>query len=79
MHIRPKTYLQVISQLRGLRVLLSRRNASADRRASPLLVYVAVVLALLLAILQIDLHTAELQSLGLLGKHMAIDPIFFSP
>jgi len=39
-----------------------------------LLIYIAVVLALLLAMLEIDLHGTELQSLGLLSDPYGVSP-----
>jgi hypothetical protein len=77
MHIGSRTYLQVRSHLRSLGVRLSSRHAPQE--ASPVLVLVAVSLALLLAILEIDLHQSELQVLGLLGNSFGIDPAFMSP
>ncbi|GLR83631.1 hypothetical protein GCM10007857_03410 [Bradyrhizobium iriomotense] len=67
MYIRPKAYLQVLSRLRRLHIWLSLRPILTNQEASPLLIFVVVVLALLLAILEIDQHGAALQSLGLLG------------
>jgi len=37
------------------------------------------VLAMLLAILEVDLHSTDLQSLGLMGDAFSIDPVFKSP
>jgi hypothetical protein len=79
MQIRSKTYLQVVSRLRVLRVLLSPGQDPAAREVSPLLTYVAVVLALLLAMLEVDSHSIELQSLGLTGGAFPADPLFKSP
>jgi hypothetical protein len=79
MQIRSKTYLQVVSRLRALRVLLSRGEDPTAREASPLLTYIAVVLALLLAILEVDSHSIELQSLGLTGDSFPVGPVFKSP
>ena len=45
----------------------------------PLLVFAAVVLFTLFAIAEADLHTAQLQALGLLGHGAGLDPIFMSP
>ena len=46
----------------------------------PLLVFSAVVLLALFAIVQIDLHSAQLQAIGLLGQAATgIDPVFLSP
>jgi hypothetical protein len=44
-----------------------------------LLIYASVVLLLFLAIVEIDLHGAQLQVLGLLGHAAGIDPIFMGP
>jgi hypothetical protein len=64
--------------LSALRALLapfwsfSRERAAAqrdapDRSASPLLMYVAAALFVVLSILMIDLHRDELRALGLVG------------
>lgn len=45
----------------------------------PLLVLSAVVLLALFAIVQIDLHSAQLQAIGLLGRGTGIDPVFLGP
>ncbi len=47
--------------------------------AHPLLVVSAMVLLTLLAIVEIDLHSAQLQAIGLLGHGTGIDPVFMSP
>jgi hypothetical protein len=44
-----------------------------------LLIFVAVVLAVVLAMLEADLHTAELQSLGLTGIAFPTDPALKGP
>lgn len=75
MQMRSKAYLLMISRLRNIRALLS----SADDPATPLLIFVAVVLALLLAMLEVDQHNAELQALGLLGDPTGIKPDFMGP
>ncbi|UPJ69283.1 hypothetical protein IVB23_06615 [Bradyrhizobium sp. 191] len=51
----------------------------AAREASRFLLLVAVVLALLLAILEVDSNSAGLQSLGLMGSAFSADPVFKSP
>ena len=79
MQVRSKTYLQVVSRLRALRVLLSPGEDPAAREVSPLLSYIAVVLALLLAVLEVDRHSIELQSFGLTGGAFPVDPLFKSP
>jgi hypothetical protein len=45
----------------------------------PLLVVSVVVLLTLFAIVQIDLHSAQLQAIGLLSHGSGIDPVFLSP
>jgi hypothetical protein len=54
------------------------RRGAANRSASPLLIYVAAALFLVLSILMIDLHHDELQALGLVGAER-INPAFMSP
>ncbi|WP_407158177.1 hypothetical protein [Bradyrhizobium sp. STM 3557] len=71
-------YLQVISTLRTLRVLLSHDH-DPTAKASPVLLYISIALTLLLAMIEVDLHSAELQSLGLRGGPFLLDPIFMSP
>ncbi|MGY3037072.1 hypothetical protein ACVIIV_006242 [Bradyrhizobium sp. USDA 4354] len=70
--------LRMIARLRVLRATDGLQDTGA-REASPVLVLVAVVLALLLAILEVDLNSAELQSLGLMGNAFSADPVFKSP
>jgi hypothetical protein len=78
MQIRSKAYLQIISLWRSFRDLIPP-NDHASARASPCLIYAAVVLALLLAMLEADLHSDELRSLGLVRDSHAIESIFLSP
>ena|SRR5438067_11756884 len=70
--------LRMISRLRAVRVLMSAPDPAA-REASPLLILTVIVLVLLLAILEVDLHSADLQSLGLMGDAFSVDPVFKSP
>ena len=76
--------------LSALRALLapfwsySRKRTAAqrdanNRSASPLLVYVAAALFVILCILIVELHRDELQALGLVGGAQRIDSIFMSP
>ncbi|MDA9403818.1 hypothetical protein [Bradyrhizobium sp. CCBAU 45389] len=53
--------------------------APAEERSHHLLVFSVVVLLTLFAIVQIDLHSAQLQAIGLLGHGAGIDPVFLSP
>lgn len=68
----------MISWLRAARVFMIAPNLSPVE-ASPLLILTVVVLALLLAILEVDMYSADLQSLGLMGDAFSIDPAFKSP
>ncbi|WP_439370272.1 hypothetical protein ACRQ5Q_35570 [Bradyrhizobium sp. PMVTL-01] len=77
MQLRPKAYLQFISRLWHFRALPPRNRDPGRQGASPLLIYIAVVLALLLAILQADVH--RLTSLALPGDPNGINPVFLSP
>lgn len=82
MQIRSRTYLLMVSHLRGLRALLSSAHDPAvktSKEASSLLIFVAVVLTLLLAILEIDEHRAMLKSLGLLGDLSSMQPNLMGP
>ncbi|WP_027535052.1 hypothetical protein [Bradyrhizobium sp. WSM3983] len=75
---RSRPLLRMISWLRAVRVISVAQNP-ATREASPLLVLTVVVLTLLLAILEVDLYSPELQSLGLMGDAFSIDPAFKGP
>jgi hypothetical protein len=76
MQIRSKAYKHFVSICRSLRELTS--SSDVPTPTSPSLIYTAVVLGLLLVILEIDLHRAYLQSIGLLSDR-EIDPLFLSP
>jgi hypothetical protein len=78
MQIRSRAYVQLIARLRALRVRRRQSDDAKAQQASPLLVYIATVLALLLVILEVDLHGGQLRSLGLLGDSQ-LDPIFMGP
>ena len=56
----------------------AQRDAT-DSSASPLLVYVAAALFVILSILMVDLHRDELRALGLVGGAERINPVFMSP
>jgi hypothetical protein len=75
---RSKPLQRMMSRLRAVRVLLIASDPAA-REASPILILMVVVLALILAILEVDLHSADLQSLGLIGDAFSLDPVFKSP
>jgi hypothetical protein len=65
--VRRNLHSKLLSLGRALRDLASSNDNEVPAEASPVLIYIAVVLALLLAMLEIDLRGAELQSLGLLS------------
>jgi hypothetical protein len=79
MQIRPKTYLHLISLWRSLRDTIPPHHGDVPAEASPFLIYTAVVLASLLAILEVDAHRGGLESLGLLGNAYPIPAVFLSP
>ena len=81
---------RTVRLLDALRALLapfwsySRERAAAqrdaaDRSGSPLLMFVAATLFVVLSILVIDLHRDELRTLGLAGGAERINPVFMSP
>jgi hypothetical protein len=81
---------RTVRMLSALRALLapfwsySRERTAAqrdatDRSASPLLIYVAAALCVMLSILVVDLHRDELQALGIVGGAGRINPVFMSP
>jgi hypothetical protein len=79
MQIRSKAYLQFISLWRSLRGWMRPIDDGAFAETSPILVYAAVVLALLLAILEIDRHRGELDSVGLTRIEWPAEPGFAGP
>jgi hypothetical protein len=79
MQIRPKAYLHLIWLWRWLRDSILPHHGDVRAEASPILIYVAVVLAFLLAILEVDAHRGELEALGLSGSEFAAVPAAVSP
>ena len=79
--------VRMLSALRALlapfwsysREWTAAQRDAANRSASPLLIYVAAALFLVLSILVIDLHRDELRALGLVGGAAQINPVFMSP
>ncbi|WP_298873608.1 hypothetical protein [uncultured Bradyrhizobium sp.] len=75
MQIQSKALPQSFSLRRSLHGVTSPGEAS-----HPMLLFGAVVLLALFAIVQIDLHSTQLQVIGLLSHTAsAIDPVFLSP
>lgn len=79
MQIRSKAYLQFIWFWRSLRGFIPPRDDHAPARTSSPLLYTAVALVFLLAMLEIDRHRAELESIGLVRNGYVFDPTFVSP
>ena len=77
MQIRSKAYGHFISICRSLRDLVSPHDQNVPTPTSPPLAYAAAVLALLLAILEVDLYRADLQLTGIMSDG-TIDPIFLA-
>jgi hypothetical protein len=79
LRVRRNLHSKLISWGRALRDLVPSNDNEIPAETSPLLIYIAVALALLLAMLEIDLHGVELQALGLLSDPYGVGPIFKSP
>lgn len=79
MQIRSKAYLHFMLLRRSLRDAIPPRHADVPEEASPLLIYIAVVLMFLFAILEVDAHRGALESLGLLAHDYSIPATFVSP
>jgi hypothetical protein len=79
MQIRPKAYLHFISLWRSLRNAIPPHDRDVPAETSPSLIYAVIVLAFLLAILEVDAHRGELESYGLLGSAYPIPAVFLSP
>lgn len=79
MQIRPKAYLHLISLWRSLRDAIPPHHSDVTAEASPSLIYTAVVLASLLAILEVDAYRGELEALGLLDSGYHIQAAFLGP
>ena len=79
MQMRPKTYLHFVSLWRSLRDAIPPHHGDVPAEGSSSLIYTAVVLALLLAILEVDAHRGELESFGLVGSDYPIQAAFLSP
>ena len=79
MQIRPRTYLHFISLWRSLRDAIPPHDHDVPAAASPSLIFAAILLASLLAILEVEAHRGELESLGLLGHDCPIPAAFLGP
>jgi hypothetical protein len=79
MQVRSKAYEQFILICRSVRDLVVPDDQSIPTPTSPSLAYAAAVLGLLLAILEVDLHQADLHLLGLMSERDLVDPNLLSP
>jgi hypothetical protein len=79
MQIRPKAYLHFISLWRSFRDSIPPHQGDVRAEASPSVIYAVVVLVYLLAVLEIDAHRGELESLRLLGHDYPIPAAFLGP
>jgi len=79
MQIRPKPYSHLISLWRSFLGSRSPHHGDLPAETSPSLIFVAVVLAFVLAILEVDRHHHELELLGLLRNDYAAPTAFLSP
>jgi hypothetical protein len=79
MHMRSKAYGHFLSICRSLRDLMSPHDQSEPTETSPSLIFATTLLALLLMILEIDLHQAELHLAGFVTDKDTVDPIFMGP
>lgn len=79
MQIRSKAYEHFILICRSVRDLVAPEDQSTSTPTSPSLAYAAAVLGLLLAILEVDLHQADLHLLGFMSEQDLVDPNLLSP
>ncbi|TQF42984.1 hypothetical protein UNPF46_03385 [Bradyrhizobium sp. UNPF46] len=78
MQFRSKALPRSFSLRRSYQSFIAPGQSRAET-SHPLLLLAVVVLVTLFAIVEIDLHGAQLQVLGLLGHGMGLDPVFLSP
>jgi hypothetical protein len=79
MQMRSRMYYNFISLWRSFRDWMSPHDERAPAETSPSLIYIGVVLTLLLIILEIDDHRAEVEALGLLTDNFPIPAAFLGP
>jgi hypothetical protein len=63
-----RLYARLVSLHRAACILIFAQGKTAGTSASPILIYAVIVLLLILAVLEIDLHREELKALGLAGS-----------
>jgi hypothetical protein len=67
-----RLYARLISLQRAAYLRIATQRHTAETSASPTLVYATIVISLILAILEIDLHRQELRVLGLIGSEEGV-------
>jgi hypothetical protein len=72
-------YYDFISLWRSFRDWMSPHHERAPAETSPSLIYIGGVLTLLLIILEIDDHRAEVEALGLPTDNFPIPAAFLGP
>jgi hypothetical protein len=72
-------YFHFVSWWRSFNDRMAPRDQRATSETSPSLIYIGVVLTLLLIILEIDDHRAEVEALGLLTDNFPIPAAFLGP
>ncbi|MDA9506850.1 hypothetical protein XI09_19895 [Bradyrhizobium sp. CCBAU 11386] len=78
MQIRSKALPQSFSLRREIQSFIAPAEGRGET-SHPLLIFSVVALLALFAIVEIDLHSAQLQAIGLLSQGTGIDPVFLSP
>jgi len=79
MQIRSKAYLQFILLWRSFLRWMPTQDVRTPAETSPSLIYIAVVLAFFLAILELDAHRGQLEALGLLPQQEPTQSILLGP
>jgi hypothetical protein len=74
-----RLYARLVSFHRATASRISAHGEASGTSASPVLVYAAAALFLILAILEVDLHRDELRALGLVSSDQRIELIAASP
>lgn len=77
MQIQSKALPQGFSLRRSIQSFTASEQGA--RTSHPLLVFTVIVLLTLFAIVEFDLHSVQLQAIGLLNHGTGVDPVFLSP
>ena len=73
-----RLYARIIALHRAACIRFAQ-GRTAETSASPALMYAAITLFLILAILEIDLHREELEALGLIPREEGAGPALAGP